>query len=84
MIVTALLLLAAPQAEPARPTVTVVAKPVADPDKKVCRREVPIGSMFAKKVCRSRNDQAQIDRDTDAALGRVRGPTGNLCGANGC
>jgi hypothetical protein len=65
-------------------TVTVVAKPVPAAERKVCTREVPIGSMFAKKVCRSIVDTETTRRDAEVALERVRASNAVCAGINPC
>jgi hypothetical protein len=40
------------------------AKPGADKDKMVCRREVPVGSLIAsRKRCMTKEQWAQLERD---------------------
>ena len=62
MMMAGAVLAAAPigQAAPAQATAT---KPIVDPDKKVCRREVATGSVMAKSVCHTRAQWAAIDGD---------------------
>lgn len=80
MIAMTLLLLAIPQDQTSAATrgnaVTVPAGPAAEPDKMICTREVPVGSMLAKKVCRSASKRAASSRDTADALARARSANG--------
>lgn len=65
-------------------TVTVIANPVPAAERKICTREVPIGSMFTKKVCRYVADTEATRRDAEVALDRVRVSNGVCGGSKPC
>ena len=76
MVVTALMLLAF-QAGASTPD----AKPAPSPEKKICRREVVLGSAIAKKTCHTatewqRQEHENIGRSDNVrwAGGACRGP----------
>lgn len=89
MFVLAVLLLAAPQTQNATvtpsatptpvagKTVTVVADTTPPAEKVTCTREVPVGSMFAKKICRTAAQRAAAASDTQTALDRARSSNGS-------
>ncbi|WP_010219068.1 hypothetical protein [Sphingomonas sp. PAMC 26621] len=48
----------------------VAAKPIADPDKKICRAEDVTGSLFPKRVCHTRAEWAEIGASRQTAAER--------------
>jgi hypothetical protein len=72
MILTALLLFAAQSPDALAPA----AKPVPDPDKTICRREMVTGSNMPRKVCHTRAEWTRQMRENGGAAERLRGPNG--------
>jgi hypothetical protein len=55
-------------AEPAKPASAASDKAAKAPEKKICHREVPTGSITPVKVCRT---QGQIDANTQQAQDQI-------------
>lgn len=72
MILTALLLFAAQSPDAA----ARAAKPVPDPNKRICRREMVTGSNMSRAVCHTRAEWDAIARSNSDAAERIRGPMG--------
>lgn len=53
------------------PTVAKDKKPV-DPDKKICRSEMPTGSRMTKSICHNAAEWAQIDATNTASAQSIQ------------
>ncbi len=65
----------------------VAPAPVLAPDKKICRSQVPLGSIMSKRICHTRSEWAAIRASDNAAAANAldqahRGSGGLNQGAN--
>ena len=73
MILISMIAALAMQAVPA----AIVAKPVADPDKKICRNETTTGSIMGHRVCHTRAEWAAMGRTESGGRDNFRDQTTN-------